>query len=354
MGTSSELVMRQPDDWHVHLRDDRILEIVAKFTAAQFARAIIMPNLDKPITTKQSAIEYRNRIQTAVKQTPEFKPLMTCYLTENVNIEEIKSGFQTEIFIGAKLYPAYATTNSSHGVTDVTRVYHIFEMMEKIGMPLLIHGELPDPTIDIFDREAQFIERVLIDIITNFPCLKIVFEHITTLEAVEFVNSTSECIAATITPHHLIINRNAMFDGGFRPHNYCLPVAKREVHRKALRKAATSGSSKYFLGTDSAPHKVHDKESKCGCAGIFNAPFALESYATVFDEELALDNLESFASINGPNFYGLPINQNYIKLVREEMIIPPAYNVEDSYIVPFCADEKIKWKYHGIMKNKLS
>lgn len=347
----NRICIRCPDDWHVHLRDDSILEMVAKFTAAQFARAVIMPNLDQPITTKQSAIDYRNRIQRAVKKTPEFKPLMTCYLTENINIEEIKSGFELEIFLAAKLYPAHATTNSSYGITDVTRLYHIFQIMEKIGMPLLIHGEMTDPSIDIFDREAKFIEKVLIDIVKNFPSLKIVFEHITTLEAVHFINSASDNIAATITPHHLIINRNAMFDGGFRPHNYCLPIAKREKHRKALRKAATSGSSKYFLGTDSAPHKVHDKEAKCGCAGIFNAPFAIESYTMVFDEELALDKLELFASINGPNFYGLPINQNYIELIRAETIVSSTYKVDDTYIVPFLAGEKIKWKYQRIAQS---
>src|SRR5687767_9540050 len=277
------LTIRRPDDWHVHLRDGAMLGMVAPFTARQFARAIVMPNLSPPVTSVAAASAYRERICAAAGR--DFTPLMTCYLTDASSPDEIARGFTEVVWIAAKLYPAHATTNSAAGVTDVANIRPVLERMQAIGMPLLVHGEVTDPDVDVFDREAVFIDRVLAGLVRDLPELKIVFEHITTAEAVDFVTASGPSIAATVTPHHLIINRNALFAGGLRPHAYCLPVAKREKHRLAVRKAATSGSPKFFLGTDSAPHARSAKESACGCAGIFNAPFALESYAAVFDEE---------------------------------------------------------------------
>lgn len=341
--TPERLKIRRPDDWHVHFRDGAMLAPIVNYTARQFARAIVMPNLSPPITTISAARAYRDRILSVLKPGLDFEPLMTCYLTENLDIPELQVGFSGRVFVAAKLYPAHATTNSAQGVRDVRRLYPVLEAMQKMGMPLLIHGEVTDRHVDIFDREAEFIDRVLVRLVADFPALKIVFEHITTADAVSFVEAGGSNLAATITPHHLMINRNAMFDGGFRPHSYCLPVAKRERHRVALRKAATSGSSKFFLGTDSAPHRVEDKESACGCAGIFNAPFALESYATVFEEEGALHNLEAFASVNGARHYGMPLNDGVIELVRKASEIPDRIKLADSYVVPFQAGEKIDW-----------
>ncbi len=338
------ITIRRPDDWHVHLRDGAMLEAVAPFTARQFARAIIMPNLSPPVTSAASAAAYRDRIMAALPAGSDFTPLMTCYLTDDADADDIAAGHAAGIFTAAKLYPANATTNSAHGVTDVAHIMPVLERMQEIGMPLLVHGEVTDSDIDIFDREAVFIERILEKLIEALPNLKVVLEHITTEQAVRFVESCGPNVAATITPHHLHINRNAMFAGGIRPHAYCLPVAKREVHRLALRKAATSGSPKYFLGTDSAPHEIHAKESACGCAGIFNAPFALESYAAVFDEEGALDRLEGFASEHGPNFYGLPLNEDKVTLARSSSVIPGNLAAAGSQLVPFHAGADLNWR----------
>ena len=334
---SQTLTIRRPDDWHVHLRDGEMLQRVAPYTARQFARAIVMPNLVPPITTPEAARAYRERIAEATG--PLFTPLMTCYLTDNANPDEIARGFEEGAWIAAKLYPAGATTNSASGVTDIRNIYPTLARMERIGMVLCVHGEVTDPDVDVFDREAVFIERVLSRLVEDFPKLRIVFEHITTEDAVRFVQRSMR-VAATVTPQHLIINRNAIFEGGLRPHAYCLPVAKREKHRLAVRKAAISGSPKFFLGTDSAPHTREAKESACGCAGIFNAPFALESYATVFEEEDALGRLEAFASLNGPRFYGLPANEETIRLERAEIQVPD----EIEGLVPFHAGETLRWR----------
>jgi len=332
------LTIRRPDDWHVHLRDGDMLRKVAPYTARQFARAIVMPNLAPPVTTPGLAATYRERIIEAAGSG--FTPLMTCYLTDQASPDEVERGFEEKIWIAAKLYPAGATTNSASGVTDIRNIHPVLERMERIGMVLCVHGEVTDPEVDVFDREAVFIERILEPLTHDFPALKIVLEHITTAEAVQFVGEASPNVAATITPQHLSINRNALFAGGLRPHAYCLPVAKRERHRLAVRKAATSGSAKFFLGTDSAPHERHAKESACGCAGIFNAPFALESYATVFEEEGALDRFAEFASLNGPSFYGLPPNDASITLTRAEVQVAN----EVAGLVPFHAGETLRWR----------
>ena len=337
-----KLTIRRPDDWHVHLRDGAMLAAVAPYTARQFARAIVMPNLSPPVTTIDAARDYRARIIAATG--PGFTPLMTCYLTDGIDGAMLAQGHAEGVFTAAKLYPAHATTGSAHGVTDVARIYPALEAMQRAGMPLLVHGEVTDPAVDVFDREAVFIERVLVGLVRDFPVLKLVFEHITTAEAADFVESAGENVAATITPQHLHINRNAMFAGGLRPHAYCLPVAKREKHRLALRRAATSGSAKFFLGTDTAPHEVSAKEMDCGCAGIFNAPYALESYAAVFDEEGALDRLEGFASEHGPRFYGLPLNQGTITLERAVLEVPAQIEHGAIRLVPFHAGETLGWK----------
>jgi dihydroorotase len=338
---SQTLTIRQPDDWHVHLRDGEMLRKVAPYTARQFGRAIIMPNLVPPVTTVGAAAAYRDRIIAAAGA--RFTPLMTCYLTDQADRDEMERGFEEQVWIAAKLYPAGATTNSASGVTDIRNIYPTLERMQRIGMVLCVHGEVTDPAVDVFDREAVFIERVLSGVVRDFPDLKIVFEHITTAEAVQFVEGASERIGATVTPQHLIINRNAIFAGGLRPHAYCLPVAKREKHRLAVRTAATSTSPRFFLGTDSAPHSRGAKESGCGCAGIFNAPFALESYASVFQDEDALDRLEAFASVNGAAFYGLPVNDQMVTLELAELNVPD----EVEGVVPFHAGETLRWKFVG-------
>jgi dihydroorotase len=290
------------------------------------------------VTTPELAADYRERIRAAAG--PDFEPLMTCYLTDQTDADALERGHAEGVWIAAKLYPAGATTNSASGVTDIRNIHPALERMERIGMLLCVHGEVTDPAVDVFDREAVFIERVLEPLTRQFPALKIVFEHITTAEAVQFVESSGANVGATVTPQHLIINRNAIFSGGLRPHAYCLPVAKREQHRLAVRKAATSGSPKFFLGTDSAPHTREAKESGCGCAGIFNAPFALESYATVFEEEGALDRLEVFASVNGARFYGLPLNEGGVTLEQVETLVPDAIGG----VVPFHAGETLRWR----------
>ena len=336
---SQTLTIRRPDDWHVHLRDGEMLKAMAPYTARQFARAIVMPNLVPPITSVEAANAYRDRIAAAAG--PGFTPLMTCYLTDETSPEEIARGFELRAWIAAKLYPAGATTNSASGVTDVRNIYPVLKRMQAIGMVLCVHGEVTDPDVDVFDREAVFIERVLEPLTRDFPALKIVLEHITTVQAVEFVKAMGPNVAATVTPQHLLLNRNAIFAGGLRPHVYCLPVAKREEQRLAVRKAATSGSAKFFLGTDSAPHTREAKESACSCAGIFNAPFALESYAEVFEEEEALDKFEAFASVSGPNFYGLPLNDATVSLEKAEVEVP----AEIAGVVPFHAGETLRWRF---------
>ena len=314
--TTLSLTLRRPDDWHVHLRDQQMLAAVLPATARDFARAIVMPNLKPPVTTTAQAAAYRQRILDALPAGLDFTPLMACYLTETIDPDDLAQGHAAGILTAAKLYPAGATTNSDAGVRDLVRIYPVLERMQKIGMPLLIHGEVVDAEIDVFDREAVFIERHLMPLRAAFPALKIVFEHITTREGVQYVETAEGPTAATITPHHLMINRNAMFERGIRPHMYCLPVAKREEHRLALRAAATSGNARFFLGTDSAPHLRHLKEHDCGCAGVFNAPDALACYAQVFDEDQRLDRLEGFASLFGPAFYGLPVNDDKITLLK--------------------------------------
>jgi dihydroorotase len=343
------LVLRRPDDWHVHLRDGALLQAVVGATARVFARAIVMPNLSPPITTVEDARAYRSRILAALPDGCGFTPLLTHYLRDDSDPQEIARGFAEGVFTACKLYPAHATTNAAAGVREITSLTPVLETMERIGMPLLLHGEVTDAEVDIFDREAVFIERHLRPLLARHPGLKVVFEHITTAEAVAFVRQGGPRLAATITPHHLRINRNAMFNGGFRPDFYCLPVAKRERHRLALRAAATSGEPRFFLGTDSAPHPRSAKEAACGCAGIFNAPFALESYALTFEEEGALDRLEAFASVHGPRFYGLPENTGTITLRREDHLVPSRLHLNDAAgraveVVPFHAGELLPWR----------
>ncbi|GLQ89021.1 dihydroorotase [Dyella flagellata] len=343
--------IRTPDDWHVHLRDGAQLDQTVAATARCFERAIVMPNLVPPVCTVDAARQYRNRIRAAIPPGASFQPLMTCYLTDGTDAGEVAAGYSEGVFAACKLYPAHATTHADSGVTDVRRIHAVLATMERTGMPLLIHGEVTDADVDVFDREAVFIERVLSPIVRDFPALKVVLEHITTAEAVDFVRDSGSMVAATITPHHLVINRNAMFQRGLRPHAYCLPVAKRERHRLALRRAATSGLSKFFLGTDSAPHPRAMKESACGCAGIFNAPVAIEVYAQVFEEEGALDLLEAFASEYGPRFYGLAPNAGQISLMRTPWQVPDEIEVGGQAVVPFLAGETLTWQLatnHGL------
>ncbi len=338
------LTIRRPDDWHVHLRDGAMLAAVAPPTARQFARAIVMPNLSPPVTDVAAAEAYRTRILAALPQGSDFTPLMTCYLTDATDPAEVRRGFESGVFTACKLYPAHATTNSAHGVTSIAHIAPVLEAMQAIGMPLLVHGEVTDPAIDIFDREAVFIERVLIPLLADFPALKVVLEHITTAEAAAFVVDHPERIGATVTPQHLVINRNAIFAGGLRPHAYCLPVAKRETHRVAVRKAVTGGAPNIFLGTDTAPHMVEAKESSCGCAGIFSALTALELYLEVFDEDGAIERFEAFASENGPRFYGLPLNDGTVTLERVDLPVPTRFSAGDSHVVPFRAGETLRWR----------
>lgn len=344
---ASSLTIPRPDDWHVHLRDGQMLQAVLPFTAKVFARAIVMPNLRPPVTTTAMAKAYRDDIKAALPKGADFTPLMTLYMTDGTVADDVARGHAEGIVTAVKLYPAHATTNSEHGVTDIKRVYPVLERMQRLGMPLLVHGEVTDPSVDIFDREAVYIEKVLRSLRKDLPELKIVFEHITTTEAADYVADEGQkgCVAATITPHHLMINRNAIFAGGIRPHYYCLPVAKREKHRQALIKAATSGKPMFFLGTDTAPHTKTTKEASCGCAGIFFAGNALELYAQVFDEAGALKNLEAFASRNGPLFYGLPINSGSVTLekVKEASAeIKPILTGSGQEIVPF--DHPTFWR----------
>ncbi|AKZ65981.1 dihydroorotase [Candidatus Palibaumannia cicadellinicola] len=340
-----ELKIRRPDDWHVHLRDDDMLRTVLPYTSRYFGRAIIMPNLTPPVTTICQAIAYRERIMAALPAGHKFTPLMTCYLTQSMNKQELIEGFKNNVFTAAKLYLANTTINSHYGVTDITKIYPILSAMQDFGIPLLMHGELNNPEIDIFDREVRFIEQVIEPIHRKFNNLKIVLEHITTKEAVDYVLEGNSYIGATITPQHLMFNRNHMLVGGIRPHLYCLPILKRSCHQKALRAAVASGFDRFFLGTDTAPHYRNSKESACGCAGIFNAPVALPAYATVFEELNALEYFEAFCSLNGPNFYGLPFNKEFISIKRKDTYPPELiYLANGETVVSFLAQQLLNWK----------
>lgn len=344
--TADKLMLTRPDDWHLHLRDGNAMRSVLPDTARRFARAIVMPNLKPPVVTTAQAADYRARILSALPQelAGQFEPLMTLYLTDATAPDEITRAKESGIVQGIKLYPAGATTHSDDGVTDIARCGAALAQMEKLDMPLLVHGEVTDPAVDIFDREKIFIDRMLIPLQQRFPGLRIVFEHITTREAVEFVQSASGRIAATITPHHLMLNRNALFTGGLRPHHYCLPVLKREIHRQALVAAATGGHARFFLGTDSAPHPVSGKESACGCAGIYSAHAAIEFYAEVFEQAGRLSRLEAFASFHGPDFYGLPRNTGQISLIKQSWQIPEQVAFGEQTLIPLRAGEQARWK----------
>jgi len=343
----SRLALSQPDDWHVHLRDGPALASVLPDTARRFARAIVMPNLVPPVTTTVQALSYRERILRAVPPEVVFDPLMTLYLTDATEPAEIGRARESGAVVAVKLYPAGATTHSDAGVTDLARTYPVLEAMEQQGLPLLVHGEATEPGVDVFDREQAFIDRTLIPLVARFPGLKVVLEHVTSREGVELVREGPATLAATITAHHLLITRNAMFAGGIRPHHYCLPVAKREEDRLALVAAATSGHPRFFLGTDSAPHARGRKESGCGPAGIYTAHAALELYAEAFEAAGALDRLESFASVHGPAFYGLPRNPGVVTLVREPWTVPETLSLGGDALVPFRAGEPVAWRLVG-------
>ncbi len=345
MSNQSNLTLIRPDDWHVHLRDGVVLADVVPHTAAQFARAIVMPNLKPPVVTTAMAAAYRDRILAAVPQGMKFEPLMTLYLTDNTPPDEIRRATESGFVKGVKLYPAGATTNSDAGVTDIQRCMRTLEVMQETGLPLLIHGEVTDHEVDVFDREAAFIDRILQPLRKSLPGLRVVFEHITTKDAVDYVRDADGEIAATITAHHLMYNRNAIFQGGIRPHYYCLPILKREVHRQALVDAATSGSPRFFLGTDSAPHPKGLKEHACGCAGCYTALHAMELYAEVFEAVNALDKLEGFASLFGPDFYRLPRNTERVTLQKREWLIPDELTLGDTVLVPLDAGRKLGWKF---------
>ncbi len=340
----NSITLIRPDDWHLHVRDGEVLNDIIPHTAARFGRAIIMPNLKPPITTMEQAVAYQQRIQAAVPNGIHFTPLMTLYLTDNMRASEIAAAKQSGIVHAVKYYPAGATTNSDAGVTDLKKTYAALESLQQHGMPLLIHGEVTTPEIDVFDREAVFIDSVLQPLLKDFPELKVVLEHITTAQAVDFIQSTSKNIAATITPQHLLFNRNDIFKGGIRPHYYCLPILKREQHREALVKAATSGNPKFFLGTDSAPHSQTAKQNACGCAGIYSAHAAIELYAEAFEKNNALDKLEGFASVYGADYYQLPLNPDKITLIKEPWQIPQHYQFGNNTLIPLKAGEMMQWK----------
>jgi dihydroorotase len=338
----------KPDDWHLHLRDGAALRAVLPDTVLRFARAVIMPNLKPPVVTTALALEYRSRIQAALPAGAKFLPLMTLYLTDNTAPEEIARAQESGAVFAVKYYPAGATTNSDSGVTDIARCDRVLDAMAAIGMPLLVHGEVTDASVDVFDRESVFIERTLAPLVRRFPKLKVVMEHITTREAVQFVTSCGPKVAATLTAHHLLLNRNALFQGGIRPHHYCLPVLKREIHRRALVEAATSGNSKFFLGTDSAPHARHTKENDCGCAGVYTAHTAIELYAEAFETAGALHRLEGFASHFGADFYGLARNGERLRLRRRETRVPDQLAFGEHWVVPMRAGESVQWSVDPI------
>lgn len=341
---TDRLTLTRPDDWHVHLRDGAMLRDVVPDTARQMGRAIVMPNLVPPVVTTADAAAYRGRILAALPDGARFEPLMTLYLTETTSPDEIVRAKESGFVHGVKLYPANATTNSHAGVTDLRNVAAVLEAMQRVDLPLLVHGEVTDPDVDVFDREAVFIERHLNRLVRDFPALRIVLEHVTTRDGAQFVAAAPANVAGTITAHHLLLNRNAIFAGGLRPHHYCLPVLKRELHRQALVAAATSSASKFFLGTDSAPHPKHAKESSCGCAGIYTAHAAIELYAEAFDAVGALDRLEAFASHNGPDFYRLPRNAERIELVRERVDVPAVLTMGGQELVPFRGGDAVGWR----------
>ena len=340
----NELTITQPDDWHLHLRDSPYLEAVVKDSARQFARAIIMPNLTPPVRSCEDAEAYRQRILQALPAESKFQPLMTLYLTDNTSVTDIEEASRSEHIFGAKLYPAGATTNSDAGVTDLAKLDAVFDAMQEHGLVLQVHGEATATDIDVFDREKVFIDRSLVAIRERFPELRIVFEHITTREAVEFVRANPTNLGATITAHHLLMSRNALFEGGLRPHHYCLPILKRELHREALVEAATGGEPNFFLGTDSAPHPRDAKESACGCAGMYTAHAAIELYAEVFEDAGCLDRLEGFASLHGPQFYGLEPSDQTLTLRREPWTVPDVYPFGDGAVVPFRAGGSVRWR----------
>lgn len=344
----ASLAIRRPDDCHLHLRDGDVLRAVLPLTAGQFARAVVMPNLVPPITTVAAARAYRDRILVARPRGSDFQPLMTCYLTDATAPDEIERGFAEKVWVAAKLYPAGATTNAHHGVTDLAGLAPVLERMERIGMPLLVHGEATDPAVDVFDREAVFMEQSLLPLLARHQGLKLVIEHITTAETADIVRAHAPRVGGTITPHHLMINRTSLFQGGLRPHLYCLPVAKRERHRLALRKAATSGEPGFFAGTDSAPHFRSAKESACGCAGVFVGSTALQCYAQVFDEEGALDKLDAFTSVNGARFYGLSLNEGSITLERKPSAVEASLAVGADEILVFKGGERLAWSVRGV------
>ena len=338
------ITLKRPDDWHLHLRDGAAMACVLADSARRFARAVVMPNLKPPLRSTREALDYRERILAALPQGASFEPLMTLYLTDDTPPQEIERAKASGRVHGVTLYPAGATTHSDAGVTRISRCFHALDRMQELGLPLLVHGESTDPAVDVFDRERAFIEEVLGPTVERFPGLKIVLEHITTREAVQYVEVTGPNVAATITAHHLLMNRNALFLGGIRPHHYCLPVLKREEHRETLVEAATSGNPKFFLGTDSAPHPRRDKEAACGCAGIYTSHAALELYAIAFEEAGALETLEGFASEFGARFYGLPVNEGTVTLVRQEWVVPQRLKFGDEELVPLRAGESIPWK----------
>ncbi|WP_090253748.1 dihydroorotase [Ectothiorhodospira marina] len=339
-----ELRIRRPDDWHLHVRDGHVLSDAVPHSAKQFARAVIMPNLKPPVVSVDQALQYRQRILEALPRDSTFNPLMTIYLTDSTSPEEIRKAVDSGRILGVKLYPAGATTHSDAGVSDIRNTYPTLQAMQDLGLPLLVHGEATAPSVDIFDREQVFIDNTLIPLVEQFPGLKIVLEHITTAQAVEFVRQAPERVGATVTPQHILMNRNALFQGGMRPHHFCLPVLKRETHRVAIMEALTEGHPRFFLGTDSAPHPQGAKESACGCAGIFSAPAAIEFYAEAFEQAGALDKLEGFASLNGPAFYGLPVNEDFITLKREPWTIPQAYPFGGEQVVPLRAGGEVSWR----------
>ncbi len=338
------LTIQRPDDWHLHVRDGEAMRAVIAHTANQFGRAIIMPNLKPPVTDTDAALAYRQRILDALPAGSRFEPLMTLYLTDNTSAETIRAAQSSGMVKAVKYYPAGATTNSDAGVTLIENTWPALEAMQESGMPLLVHGEVTDPAVDIFDREAVFIEQVLEPVAQRFPSLRIVLEHITTRQGIEFVTSMPDTLAGTLTAHHLLLNRNALFVGGIRPHNYCAPILKREQHRQSLVEAAISGNPKFFLGTDSAPHPQHAKESACGCAGLYTAHAAIELYAEAFEQADALDKLESFASHFGPDFYGLPRNDGTITLIKEDWTAPDHYPMGSDRLIPMRAGETLHWK----------
>ena len=338
------ITLARPDDWHLHLRDGQALQAVLPDSARQFARAIVMPNLRPPVTTVELALAYRERILAALPKDAQFEPLMTLYLTDNTTADEIKKAKASGVIHGVKLYPAGATTNSDAGVSDLAKCTTALEAMQDVGMPLLVHAEVTDSDVDVFDRERVFIERHMIALLKNFPALKVVFEHITTKDAADFVMESPSNVAATITAHHLLMNRNDMFKGGIQPHHYCLPILKREEHRVALVSAAISANPKYFLGTDSAPHAKHTKEAACGCAGMYTAHAAIELYAEAFEAANALDKLEAFASFYGADFYGLPRNTEQITLEKTSWIVPNELPMGNESLVPLRAGQQIHWK----------